>query len=421
METLEHSTTTRHEYRMKGWQQTILVVIGAAGILGALAILAATFGDSGRSAPLLLVVFIAAFGIFMLSSALRSRLIIDRDHIEVRGAIREWSAESSEITGFRRISSRNGSFIKFYLKDGRGTRTMSDSFAIDDTWRAWLRKIPDLDKNDRDALLNEISQQQELGATPEERLATLSQAKTSSIFALVVACAAAVALNFGPPILQVPFAIVLALVPVALALMLHRAPLLYSVFKRKSDPRAELCYALIAVSFGFLLRNRGVHLVSLRPLGLLIVFVAFAYFAGVLSLLQRKLVSHWAHCLACSFSLVSTDMQWPSPQIQWTITPPQPPTLLRLPANTSAAAAPLRTTSNFLPGDQCRPETASASPAPSMMNSPAAVKSACAFTTAASTHRGMRPSPAQRRRQTQSNKTYLPGPYMRIARYSRSA
>ncbi len=280
METLEQSTTTRHEYRMKGWQQTILVVIGAAGLLGALAILATTLGDSGRSGPLLLAVFIAAFGVFMLSSALRSRLIIDRDHIEVRGAIREWSAESSEITGFRRISSRNGSFIKFYLKDGRGSRSMSDSFAIDDAFRAWLRKIPDLDKIDRDALLNEISQQQDLGSTPEERLATLSQAKTSSIFALVVACAAAVALNFGPPVLQVPFAIVLALVPVALALMLRRAPLLYSVFKRKSDPRAELCYALIAVSFGFLLRNRGVHLVSLRPLGLLIVFVAFAYFAA---------------------------------------------------------------------------------------------------------------------------------------------
>ena len=280
METLEQSTTTRHEYRMKGWQRTILVIIGSAGILGALAILTATFSDPDRSGPLLLAVFIAAFGIFMLSSALRSRLIIDRDHIEVRGAIREWSAESSQITGFRRISSRNGSFIKFYLNDGRSSRSMSDSFAIDDAFRAWLRKIPDLDKIDRDALLNEISQQQELGSTPEERLATLSQAKTSSIFALAVAVAAAVALNFGPPILQVPFAIVLALVPVALALMLHRAPLLYSVFKRKSDPRAELCYALIAVCFGFLLRNRGVHLVSLRPLGLLVVFVAFAYFAA---------------------------------------------------------------------------------------------------------------------------------------------
>jgi uncharacterized protein (DUF697 family) len=281
METLQQATTTtRHEYRMKSWQKTILVVIGAAGLLGALAILATTFGDSGRSSPLLLAVFIAAFGVFMLSSALRSRLIIDRDHIEVRGAIREQSAESGQITGFRTISSRNGSYTRFYLKDGRGTLTMSNSFAIDDAYRAWLRKIPDLDKIDRDALLSEISQQQELGSTPEERLATLSQAKTSSIFALVVACAAAVALNFGPPILQVPFAIALGLIPVALALMLHRAPLLYSVFKRKSDPRAELCYALIAVSFGFLLRNRGIHLVSLRPLGMLIVFVAFAYFAA---------------------------------------------------------------------------------------------------------------------------------------------
>lgn len=280
MQAFQQSTTFLHEYRMKGVQRTILLVLGAAAIFGVIAVTAASVKDPNRPAPLLLAMFLAAFGTFMLASALRSRLIVDKDHIEVRGAIRESSAETRDIEGYRTISSRNGSFTKFYLKQGHGTLTMPNSFDIDDNYRAWLQRFPNLDQIDRDALLNEISQLQDLGATPEERLAALKQAKTCAILALVVACAAAVALNFGNPTLQAVFAIALALVPVILALMIQRSPLLYAVFKKKSDPRAELMYALIATSFGFLLRNRGTHLVSLQSLSLVIVFVSFAYCAA---------------------------------------------------------------------------------------------------------------------------------------------
>lgn len=279
MGTFQQSTTTRHEYRMKGVQRTILLIVGAAGVLGGLAMITVFAKDPSRSAPVLLVLFFTAFGIYMLESALFARLVIDQDHIEVRGAFRERSAEASEIEGYRTISSRNGSFTKFFLKQGSGTFTMPNSFAVDDAYRAWLQKIPNLDNINRDALLNEISQQQDLGATPEERLATLSQAKTSSILALVVACAAAVAANFGAPALEVPFAVVLALVPVALLLMIQRSPLLYTAFKRKADPRADLCYALMAATFGLLLRARGIHLVSLQSVGVAVVLITLVYCA----------------------------------------------------------------------------------------------------------------------------------------------
>ncbi len=82
------------------------------------------------------------------------------------------------------------------------------------------------------------------------------------------------AANYGIPALYLPFSIALALVPVALAMLLHRSPLLYTVFKRKEDPRAELLYALIASSFGLLIRAHGIHFVSLQSVG---VVIAIAY------------------------------------------------------------------------------------------------------------------------------------------------
>src|SRR5205814_3166782 len=101
-----------------------------------------------------------------------------------------------------------------------------------------------------------------------------------SIFALVIAFAAAVAANYGVPSLYLSFSIALALVPVALAILLHRSPLLYTVFKRREDPRAELLYALIVCSFGLLIRAHGIHFVSLQSVGLIIALLTLAYVAA---------------------------------------------------------------------------------------------------------------------------------------------
>ena len=59
--------------------------------------------------------------------------------------------------------------------------------------------------------------------------------------------------------------------------MIHRSPLLYTVFRRKDDPRAELLYALIVAGFGLMIRARGIHFVSLQSVGVVIAFLTFAY------------------------------------------------------------------------------------------------------------------------------------------------
>jgi heme-degrading monooxygenase HmoA len=274
MNSLDQATATRHEYRLriapKGLLLFFALLLAAVGIFAAIS----TSSHPNGSASVMVFLFLLPLSAYMLATVLRSRLVIEGARIEVRGAFRERSADLSEIEGFRTVSSRNGTYQKLYLKDGRGSITLSNSFATDDDFRAWFQQLTDLDKRDRDALLQEISNDQELGSTPEERLSALSTARTWSIFALVIAVAAAAALNFGDAVLRVPSAIVLALVPVAVMLLLQRSPLLYAIVKQKSDPRAELSYAFLVAGFGLVLHNRGIHFVSIRPLLPLIAAVA---------------------------------------------------------------------------------------------------------------------------------------------------
>lgn len=278
MDTFQQSATP-HEYRVKPWLRVLYIVIAIAIAAGETLAALNLASDSIRPIALLFALFPAAICIYLVVLAFRSRVILDGSRIEVRNAFRDRSADLSEIEGYRTVSTRNGTYTQFYLKGGRGSFNMSNSFSTDDGYRAWFQQLTDLDKCDRETILNEISQHQDLGATPEERLANLSSAKTLSIFLAVAAVAAALALNLGEPVLKIPSAFALALAPLAVAYLLHRSPLLYSILKKKSDPRAELFFAVMAAAFGFLIRMRGVDLVSAQPLFLLTAVLLIAFFA----------------------------------------------------------------------------------------------------------------------------------------------
>lgn len=265
---------------MKAWYRSLFLILGAPAVAGGIVMCVLAFKGANMALPILMTAVFSGFGIYLIALAMRSRVIIDGNRIEVRGAFTERFADLNEIQGLRTISSRNGKYTQLYLNSGRGTITLPNHFDKDEAFDAWMRKVPDLDKRDRDRLLEKISQQEDLGATPQDRLAALSQAKTNSMFALVIALAAAVAANFGIPVLYVPFSVALALVPIVLAFLIHRSPLLYTVFRRKDDPRAELLYALIVTSFGLLVRARGIHFVSLQSIGVVIALLTLAYIAG---------------------------------------------------------------------------------------------------------------------------------------------
>jgi hypothetical protein len=280
MNTSEQIASTRHEYRMKAWYRSILLIMGAPAISGGIVMSVLASKGANTGLPLLMTGIFLFFGVYLIALATRSRVVIDHDRLEIRGAFTDSFAELSEIKGYRTISSRNGKYTQIYLNNGRKSMTLSNLFDHDSTFDAWFRRVPDLDQRDRETLLDKISQQKDLGATPQDRLAALSQAKTNTYFALGISLAAAVAANWGIPALYLVFSVVLALVPVFLAVMLHRSPLLYTAFRRKADPRAEILYALIVCSFGLLVRARGVHFVSLQSVAVVLVIIGIAYMAA---------------------------------------------------------------------------------------------------------------------------------------------
>jgi hypothetical protein len=277
MNTSEQTTGMRHEYRMKGWYRSFLLIMGAPAVAGGIVMCALAVKTVSLTLPLMMTALFLGFGSYLIALGMRSRVIIEGSRLEIRGAFTDRSAEISEIEGYRTVSSRNGKYTQIYLTNGRKPISFSNLFEKDSAFDSWFRRIPNLDRRDRDELLDRISHEEGLGATPQDRLDALSQAKTNSILALAIAGAATVAANWGIPALYVPFSFVLVLIPIALAILLHRAPLLYAVFKRKADPRAEFVYALVVASFGLLIRARGIHFVSLQSVGVVIAVIVIGY------------------------------------------------------------------------------------------------------------------------------------------------
>lgn len=286
----------KHVYKNKWWKSAGYCVPGA--IFGAGGLATGFQAASNRGSNVLLIALVAAFllalAAYFFGVALRSRLVIEGTRIEVRGAFRQRSSDLSEIEGFRTVSSRYGSFRQLVLKEGRGAISIQSSFKTDDHYRAWFQQIPDLDQRDRQALLAEIEKQQDLGATPEERLGALTRANRQNKVLLVFVAAAVAGLNFAPHAWLTPCAVLVILAPFAAAYLCWSAPLLSTVFKRRSDPRADTSYILLVASFGLLLRMRENHFLSVHPLlpamALAAVAVTLAYYRGARTGANRRAI-----------------------------------------------------------------------------------------------------------------------------------
>lgn len=270
--------TGRHEYRTRGWQKWFYLFFGllltGIGFFGVVAAVLAEQITLALAAALPL-----AIGTYLLALMMRSRLVIDGACIEVHDVFGEESAVTREVEGFRTITTRNGSYWRLKLKQGRGSITIQKWFDCDEV-RAWLQQLTDLDEKDRKELLNEIEQTQELGATPEDRLQALKRAKSWNIGLSAIAVIAAVGLFAAGARWRLPAMIVLALVPVAVLYLLNTNPLLYALGKSKRDPRTELSIAVLAAAMGLFFDRIQTHFVSLMPLLPLMAVVALAFIAA---------------------------------------------------------------------------------------------------------------------------------------------
>lgn len=281
MDSFPQAYPVRREYALKAWQKLLYLLVGMIFLTVGVVFGPVLFRASSTSLPAALpALFFLGFGIYMLAQAARSRLILDGTRIVLRGAFREQSADQADIAGFRTISSRNGSYTQLQLKQGLSTISIPNSFDTDEDYRAWLKQLTDLNQRDREEILAEISEKAELGSTPEERLQALPTARTWALFLSVVTGVGAAGLLLAPSQMHFLAAGVLVITPMVAAMLLHRAPLLYALFKQKADPRAELVFIPILAGFGLLFRASGLHFVSNQSLLLIAAPVALGYLAA---------------------------------------------------------------------------------------------------------------------------------------------
>lgn len=249
-------------YLLAAWRRALYMVLGAF-LLGTSLFMGALFvAQQGPFPGSIGALVLFCGGVYTLAYALRSRITLNGERITVRGAFREQTADRSEIEGLRIYSTRNGTYTKLILKEGRGSITFQRGFETDGDFDAWMHPIPNLDQRDREAILDQIAHDDALGATPEERKASLKYAIAWAVVLTIAALVAAIALNVGDDSMQPWAALALALAPVVVLGFLWRSPLLYTVLRAKADPRSDLSFVLLVAGFGLFARCRGIHLVS---------------------------------------------------------------------------------------------------------------------------------------------------------------
>lgn len=157
MEGSSSMSLERHEYRLKQWGQALYLGLGicvggggfyvTSGITGGGAQVGAGKLASLLSAvqPAMPAIFIL-IGVYYAAVALRSRVVLDGTRISLRYAIREKSADLSEIEGWRMDqTTRNGPYWRIELKEGRGHLSIMTMFQVDDGFYAFLSQLKNLD------------------------------------------------------------------------------------------------------------------------------------------------------------------------------------------------------------------------------------------------------------------------------------
>jgi hypothetical protein len=270
-------TAGQHQYGLRAGQKTLYLFFAiVAGAIAAL-FFVLNANDPHPSTPLLTSAVFAASSVYLALVALRSRLIIDGTHVRVQGAVRTREFELNEIAGYRTFRNRYQTFRVICLKD-QAWKVPLMKYASDESLENWFAGLKDLDAQDRDQLLEKIDQDQELGATPEERRSALGRAKQINVAACVVAGGAAATLLWAPAPYHVAATVVLALAPIAGAYLQYKQPLLYAVFKARKDPRAEVSPMLMISGFGLLLGATRVNFISAQ---LLLPFIAIGALASL--------------------------------------------------------------------------------------------------------------------------------------------
>ena len=252
----------------------------------------------GRDFPLVIGGISLILGLAVIVQAWTSCLILDGDRIEVCSAFRTHGATRAEIEGLRKLQNQYGGWTRIYMKQGLGSFSVSDFFTGNENLQEWFKGLPDLDQRDADEIMKEVDlegspTQQETGATNAFGLA---RAWAIGLSLLAGAVSVPVMFVSYEPVYKVSLIVLLAC-PIAGILLLRRFPLLFAVFRRKPDPRADLGFLLIwpgiGAAFSYQNSNDPTHLVDTFQLTFWVLAVLVVFLATLLPSVWKS-PSRWA-------------------------------------------------------------------------------------------------------------------------------
>jgi len=190
------------------------------------------------SAMLLLTLCLALVGAWSIGSGSFETLLMERDAIELRRAFHVRRLARAQLVGWRRLVVK-GQPSGWMLVPKSGASLTIDRRLVDGRFDAWLAGLPDLNEQDRAAILRAIERDDALGATPAERRAALERAKRRVLACTVLAGACFMWSAFYPQPYQL-LLVVLGLLPWLSLVLVWTGRGLVRFDGARSDPRPNI-------------------------------------------------------------------------------------------------------------------------------------------------------------------------------------
>jgi hypothetical protein len=299
---------TIREYRLNLSQKIQYLVLATfaffvAGLFFKIAIIAGLFlkvaiDPIGLGFGLALGVIFLATGLAMVSLALRSRLILNGNRIQLRSALRTFNADRNELKGLRKTQNQYGRWIRLCFADERRDFSVSESFTGSQDFSEWLHGLPDLDQRDANQVTEEISGQDRSYGQEKAALDVLKQAKSWDIGLSIAVGVVSIPVLFvgSAPAYNACLAFLVLFTPLGIFL-LHRFPLLFTIFKGKVDPRSDLAVLMILPGLAMMMSgqfaNDPTHLVDNSKLLYWILPILLSYAAALFGPAWHHNSSRW--------------------------------------------------------------------------------------------------------------------------------
>lgn len=177
--------------------------------------------------------------VYCVLYASRAQVTLESNAIDVRKAFTGRRMETKDIKGRRMGQGRGGIDPVIVPKAGMPLRLQGSVFGLDDRFKAWFNALPDLDAQERNETLAQVSLDASLGANPQERVEKLEKAQKLGKGLGV----AATVLAFWGYVYPQPYGFVIAaaaLLPWLAVALLWLKPALFQLDGRPGDVKPSL-------------------------------------------------------------------------------------------------------------------------------------------------------------------------------------